>query len=134
SALVRTGHECIVVACEGSRVEGIHVSVPKPPLTTDEPQRTRCVERFRRVIAKLLEKWSADAVHMHSADFYEYLPAAGIPVLATLHLPPDSYPPEIFQLDRPKTFLQCVSAAQRRACPPCSSLLPEIQSGIAPGD
>jgi glycosyltransferase involved in cell wall biosynthesis len=51
-------------------------------------------------------------------------------VLATLHLPPGWYPPEIFHLDRPRTYLHCVSPAQRRACPPGANLLPEIENGV----
>jgi glycosyltransferase involved in cell wall biosynthesis len=67
---------------------------------------------------------------MHGIDFYTYLPPVGVPVLVTLHLPPTWYPAEIFYLHRPQTFLHCVSAAQRRACPPGAMLLPDIENGV----
>ena len=44
-----------------------------------------------------LRRWRVDLVHMHGLDFHAYLPPAGPPVLATLHLPPDWYPPEVFE-------------------------------------
>ena len=56
---------------------------------------------------------------------------AGPPVLATLHLPPDWYPPEVFEPARPDTFLHCVSASQRARCPPGARLLPEVPNGVA---
>ena len=67
---------------------------------------------------------------MHGVDFYTYLPPAGLPVLVTLHLPPAWYPPEIFRLRRPQTYLRCVSPAQRRACPADAALLPDIENGV----
>jgi hypothetical protein len=68
---------------------------------------------------------------MHGADFYEYLPDPGVPVLVTLHLPVERYPETIFHLDRPQTFFQCVNVQQRDACPPCPYLLPEIGSTVS---
>ena len=70
---------------------------------------------------------------MHGIDFHRYLPRSGVPVLATLHLPPDWYPPEVFRLARPDTWLHAVSASQHRACPPCPALLPPIGNGVAIG-
>ncbi|MCU6550980.1 glycosyltransferase, partial [Klebsiella pneumoniae] len=40
------------------------------------------------------------------------------------------YPPEIFDLKRPQTYLHCVSAAQHRACPAHASLRPVIENGV----
>lgn len=48
----------------------------------------------------------------------------------TLHLPTDWYPPEIFRLERPRTYLHCVSSAQHRTCPPLGALLPPIENGV----
>jgi glycosyltransferase involved in cell wall biosynthesis len=39
-------------------------------------------------------------------------------VLATLHLPPSWYPAEAFAPARARTYLNCVSRSQWRACPP----------------
>jgi len=131
-ALTRSGHESFVMACEGSVAEGILVATPKPSGVFHEAERHRIHEQYRFTLQMFLEKWPIDLIHMHGGDFYEYLPASGVPVLVTLHLPVDRYPEKIFHLDRPQTFLQCVSADQRSACPPCANLLPEIESDLAP--
>jgi glycosyltransferase involved in cell wall biosynthesis len=52
-------------------------------------------------------------------------------VLVTLHLPPEWHPPGIFQLERPSTFLHCVSASQRRRCPSGALLLADVPNGVA---
>jgi hypothetical protein len=130
-ALSRSGHESFVMACEGSVTEGILLATPKPSDVPDEAERHRIHEQYRFTLQTFLEKWPIDLIHMHGADFYEYLPANGVPVLVTLHLSVDQYPESIFHFDRPQTFLQCVNAHQRAACPPCPYLLPEIGTDVA---
>jgi hypothetical protein len=131
AALIREGHQSIVMACEGSITEGILLVTPKPSVTADEKERNKIQGQFRFTLQKFLERWPIDLIHMHGADFYEYLPGPGIPVLVTLHSPLDQYPEEAFQLERPQTFLQCVSARQRSACPSCANLLPEMESSLS---
>src|SRR5690606_19105185 len=60
-----------------------------------------------------------------------YLPAPGVPVLVTLHLPPSWYPEQVFRLPRARTYLHCVSASQRGQCPKDATLLPDICNGVA---
>ena len=71
---------------------------------------------------------------MHGIDFYQYLPPPDVPVLVTLHLPPQWYPPEVFMpcylLDRPRTQLQCVSWSQHISCPRWAGRLPVIENGV----
>ena len=131
AALAQSGHESFVMACEGSVTEGILLATPKPSLSIDEAERHRIHEQYRFTLQTFLEKWPIDLIHMHGADFYEYLPAPGVPVLATLHLPVDQYPEAIFHLHRPQTFLQCVTAHQRDAFPSCPNLLSEIGPDFA---
>ncbi|HET6568093.1 MAG TPA: glycosyltransferase, partial [Rhodothermales bacterium] len=69
-------------------------------------------------------------VHMHGLDFLRCLPPQGVPVLVTLHLPPDWYPSETFDVTRPDTYLHCVSGSQAAACPAGARLLPEIENGV----
>jgi len=126
AALSHSGHESFVMACEGSVSEGILLATPKPSSSPDAMERHHIHEQYRFTLQMFIEKWPIDLIHMHGADFYEYLPSPGVPVLVTLHQPIDQYAETIFHLDRPQTFLQCVSAAQRNACPPCPYLLPEI--------
>lgn len=131
AALTLAGHESFVMACEGSVAEGILLATPKPLRLDDEVKRRRIRQQYRFTLNSFLEKWPIDLIHMHGGDFYEYLPAPGVPVLVTLHLPADRYPEAVFRIERPQTFLQCVSEAQRNACPPCANLLPEIRSDRA---
>jgi len=38
-----------------------------------------------------MEHWNPDLIHLHGVDFLDYLPPNGVPVVATLHLPPSWY-------------------------------------------
>lgn len=129
-ALVRAGHRSIVVACEGSQTAG--TLLPTPPLqgVLGSHLQKEAHRNHRIAIEEALRRWNVDVVHLHGIDFNAYLPPDGVPILATLHLPPDWYPPEIFYLDRPRTYLNCVSSSQREACPPAENLLPEIHNGV----
>src|SRR5581483_3224655 len=124
AALVRAGHESIVMACEGSVTAGIHLATPRPAEVLTDEVRRKTHAQYRFILGKFLEKWPIDLIHFHGPDFAEYLPPPGVPVLTTLHLPPAWYPPGIFSLDRPQTSLHCVSARQRATCPPDAALLP----------
>ena len=117
-ALVQAGHRSIVVACEGSSTAGALIAVPKTVGPITEAARRRAQACHRAAIESALRRWPVDLVHMHGLDFSDYLPAPGVPVLATLHLPPEWYPPTAFAPGRPNTFVHCVSAAQRARCPP----------------
>jgi glycosyltransferase involved in cell wall biosynthesis len=129
-ALSRAGHDSIVMACEGSAAEGILISMPNPTGTVEHDARKTIYAQYRQTIQQLLTRWRVDVIHMHGVDFFEYLPPTRVPVLATLHLPPHWYPPRVFKLDDPNTYLHCVSETQRQACPPCSYLLPVVENGV----
>jgi len=143
-ALVAAGHRSVVVALEGSCAAGRLVPVPAPRGTLDDAVRAAQHRRMRVVLAEELDRLAragtpADVVHMHGLDFSDVLPPAGVPVLATLHLPPDWYPPDIWELRgrdgwRPDTYLHCVSAAQERRCPDGAALLPVVPNGVAVPD
>jgi glycosyltransferase involved in cell wall biosynthesis len=129
-ALVAAGHRSIVVACDGSRVAGALRATPRSTGALTPAARSAAYAAHRREIAAAMKAWPVDVVHMHGLDFAEYLPSPGVPVLATLHLPPSWYPAPVFSLDRPDTYLHCVSETQRRACPPSTRLLPTIGNGV----
>jgi glycosyltransferase involved in cell wall biosynthesis len=131
AALVRAGHDSIVMACEGSVTHGILVCTPRPEGILTDDIRRKTHELFRRTLEQFLEKWIVDVVHIHGVDFTEYLPPTGVPALVTLHLPLKWYPPQVFQLNRPQTFLHCVSTHQRSTCPAGANLLDEIENGVA---
>ncbi|HET9729196.1 MAG TPA: glycosyltransferase family 4 protein [Acidimicrobiia bacterium] len=129
-ALVAAGHRSVVVACEGSRVAGSLRATPRSTGLLTPAARTAAYAAHRREIAGAMAASPVDVVHFHGLDFAEYLPPPGVPVLATLHLPPSWYPSTVFTLDRPNTYLHCVSEAQRRACPTSPLLLPTIPNGV----
>jgi glycosyltransferase involved in cell wall biosynthesis len=81
-------------------------------------------------MARALARWPVDVVHMHGIDFHAYLPSGPVPTLATLHLPPAWYPAEELTPRRPDTWLNPVSAAQARTCPPLPALLDPVPNGI----
>jgi glycosyltransferase involved in cell wall biosynthesis len=130
AALTRAGHRSLVIACEGSTAEGTVLPVSGQHGSLTDAARRAAEQVHRAAIERALARWPVDLVHMHGIDFHAYLPPPGLPVLVTLHLPPEWYPPEVFRLERPRTYLHCVSAAQRRDCPPDAWLLPEIENGI----
>ena len=113
-ALVRAGHESVVIACEGSTVAGRLVAIPCPAGPLDEAARRKAQADTRRAIRDALARRRIDVVHLHGVDFAEYAPAFGPPRLATLHLPPSWYPRAAF---RTGAQLVCVSSAQARVCP-----------------
>ncbi len=130
AALIRAGHRSVVIAAAGSTVAGTLVATPPPGDTLDDARRHRARQHHAAAIAGALDRWRFDLVHMHGIDFHAYLPPPGVPVLATLHLPPSWYPPETFRPTRPGTWLHCVSASQHGACPPSPALLPPIPNGV----
>jgi glycosyltransferase involved in cell wall biosynthesis len=128
--LVKAGHTSHVVAVEGSRVKGNLIPSPKWKGVLDDAARRWGQRAHHAVIEALLQRIPVDLVHMHSLDFHTYLPAAAVPVLATMHLPPSWYPPGVFEIARPATWLHCVSENQRMSCPPSPLLLPTISNGV----
>ena len=128
--LVRDGHRSVVVACEGSVTQGTLVPLPRCHGELTPEVHARAQQQERELIERALVRWDFDLVHMHSLDFYRYLPPPGVPVLATLHLPPDWYPEWTFHMDRPGTWLNCVSATQQACCPASELLLPYVPNGV----
>ena len=129
-ALVRAGHQSVVVACAGSATHGRLVATARIAAAITEAERRNAYRRHRAAIERALRRWPVDLIHMHGIDFDAYLPPPGPPVLVTLHLPPEWYAPDALRPARPDTFLHCVSAAQRARCPPDVPLLPEIPNGV----
>ncbi len=131
-ALVAAGHRSIVVACDGSVVEGERVGYPGPPLDRAIDQACTDARRndARRAIEHVLATTHVDVIHAHSLDFHHYMPPPGPPMLATLHLPPDWYPPDALNPTRPDTWVHCVSQSQMRQAPPTPRMLPPIPNGV----
>jgi glycosyltransferase involved in cell wall biosynthesis len=133
-AIVEAGHDSLVLARAGSSCRGRLVPIDLPARVFDRSVLRAVTGAYARAIDEILDRFHVDVVHMHGVDFWSYLPRPGPGVLATLHSPPSFYPAEAFAVDRPRTYLNCVSEAQRRACP--SSRLPVgvVPNGIALDD
>lgn len=130
AALERRDHRSLVVAPEGSAVQGVLMPTAAARGELDEQARKRAWRKHREAIACALSRWPVDLVHMHGVDFYRYLPAPGPAVLATLHLPLAWYPPKALDPSRPHTYLHCVSESQHRTRPERSSMLAPIANGV----
>jgi glycosyltransferase involved in cell wall biosynthesis len=129
-ALTRAGHHSIVVAADGSEVAGTLIATPWPRGNFDEEVRRSAHAEHTKAIQRALGRWPVDLVHMHGHDFNFYLPPAGVPVLVTLHCPPEWYAPEALFPRRPDTYLHCVSDTQRQCLPAGVETLPEIGNGV----
>lgn len=127
AALVRAGTQSIVIACEGSRVAGTLIPIPFWRGSLTPAIQRSAHEHVKQAIRRALREFDISIIHFHGVDFFEYAPETKIPLIATLHLPPNWYPAEIFHGD---FHLQCVSRSQRKACPPSARLLPEIPNGV----
>jgi glycosyltransferase involved in cell wall biosynthesis len=131
SALVAQGHESLVLACANSRTKGKLFSATECAEPIDDAARARACREYRSRIHEICDEWPVDVVHCHGVDFHEYLPAARVPSLVTLHLPPSWYPQSIFEQPRPNTFFHCVSKTQRDQCPDRSEMLPVVENGVS---
>jgi glycosyltransferase involved in cell wall biosynthesis len=130
-ALERSGHRSIVIACEGSRPAGIHVSVPRATGSLHQAEIEAAQRHHRDAIAVALGRWPVDIIHLHGVDFHAYLPRDGPPVLVTLHLPVEWYPPDVLTPQRPNIWFNCVSRSQQATFPPNPCMLAPIDNGVA---
>jgi glycosyltransferase involved in cell wall biosynthesis len=129
-ALVAAGHRSLVIAPEGSRVAGELRAIPavNGPISDEDGRRIRAAVAER--VAEVAARERPDVVHLHGIDFFSYLPPEGPPVLVTLHLPLDWYPPEALAPARPRTHLHPVSSAQAATAPPGVRLEAPIENGV----
>jgi glycosyltransferase involved in cell wall biosynthesis len=130
-ALAGAGHRSLVVACEGSRTAGELIATPRCAGELTSDVRRSAQARHRAAIKTALDRFAVDLVHMHGLDWHTYLPTPDLPVLVTLHLPPDWYPPEALRTRRQNTSLVCVSRSQRAACPATPLPVFVVENGIA---
>src|SRR5215471_14021472 len=77
AALVRAGHNSVVVACEGSSIRGKLVAMRRPEGLLNEATQRQVYHEYKLVIRQLLSRLPIDLIHMHGIDFSEYLPPAG---------------------------------------------------------
>jgi glycosyltransferase involved in cell wall biosynthesis len=129
-ALAAAGHRSIVVAPTGSAAAGTLLPTMPVPAHITEADRRRAGAVHRQAVESALARWPVDLIHSHAVDFADHLPAPGVPTLVTLHLPAEFYSPGSAPTERPRTFFNCVSAAQRRRFPDFPGMLPPIENGV----
>lgn len=127
--LCAAGHRSTVIATADSAVTGRLSAIPVARGVIDATRRARVHGAVRTAIGEVLAREPVDLIHLHSLDFFEYLPPPGLPVLVTLHLPLDLYPEAALRAARPATWLLPVSASQARGAPGLP-LLPPIENGV----
>jgi glycosyltransferase involved in cell wall biosynthesis len=130
AALVAHGHRSLVIAAQGSKIQGTLIASPGAAGFLDDSVRNWGRRVHRELIKDTLAHYAVDLIHLHSLDFHSYLPSGDIPVLATLHLPPDWYPADVFHLKRKRFLMNCVSRSQHEACPRCAHLSSPIPNGV----
>ena len=116
SALPSLGFRSVVVARQGSQPAGVLYVTPVASGEIGDDQRAKVEAAHQANLDRALAEHPVALLHMHGLDFHRYRVPPGLPVLVTLHLPPDWYPESIWQLP-PNYHLVCVSETQRGACP-----------------
>src|SRR5262245_59521717 len=129
-ALVDAGCRSLVIAPEGSEIAGELIALPaaRGPLDEAALQQGRAV--CRRTAMQTLAQHDVDVAHFHGLDFFHYLPAPGLPVLTTLHLPIGWYPEAALRPLRPDSWFNCVSASQHSAVADNPHMLAPIGNGV----
>ena len=130
AGLVRASYRSIVVACEGSETFGELMPTPKWDGDLNEDIRRWGQRQHQIAIEQALKRYAVDIIHMHSLDWHTYLPAPGVPLLATLHLPPHWYPECAMRLRRPGTYVNCVSHSQRKVCQTSHMPVFVVENGV----
>lgn len=129
--LVAHGDHSTVIAMAGSRVAGRLLPIPAPRGVIDQDARARAHDAVRSWIAQLIAQERPHLIHMHGVDFASYLPPQDVPVLVTLHMPLERYPPGALQPGGADLWLLPVSSSQARTASPEHRLLPPIENGVA---
>jgi glycosyltransferase involved in cell wall biosynthesis len=127
-ALVERGHRSLVIAEAGSRISGALLPVRPALPPYDEARRREVWASVRETIRFALGREPVDVVHLHGIDAPEYVPTADVPVVVTLHLPLEWYPPEFLASSR--VLFTCVSRSQRRTCPENVRIFRTIDNGV----
>lgn len=129
-ALVSAGHRSLVIAAAGSRVAGELIEVAQPAQRIGPCEWAETHAILRRLIPEISAAAGVDLVHMHGIDFSLYLPPAGLPVLATLHMPFSFYDEGSLKPAREATWLNCVSGSQYRSAAPNSRIVAAIENEV----
>ncbi|HEX9308580.1 MAG TPA: GNAT family N-acetyltransferase [Anaeromyxobacter sp.] len=129
AALTANGHRSIVIAAEGSCVEGelVRMNATEGPYHRDAWIRAH--EAHAEAIRSVLAAQDVDVVHLHGIDFWRFLPDDR-PAVVALHLPPAWYRPHAFDTPGRDVSFVCVSESQARAVPAGVRVAAVIPNGV----
>ncbi len=127
--LALRGAATVVAACEGSSVSGELVNTGVAPKESD---RFELREReHSEAVVCLCGRRRFSLVHDKSGHFWRHAARVPCPVLATLHLPRNFYPPELFESVASNVFFNGVSQSQAREFRDLPNFLGVVANGIA---
>lgn len=129
-ALIAAGHRSVVLACEGSCPAGELAALPAPGAEIDAQRKCEVYATLRRRLAETIARVKPDVIHLHGADFDQYLPTDGTPVLVTLHMPLAWYASHALQPQSGHIWLAPVSHDQARRAPAGAQLAHPIENGV----
>jgi glycosyltransferase involved in cell wall biosynthesis len=123
-----------VAASRGSRVSGELFSTGDPCTRPDDYERRR--SEHENLVVDLVRRHARrgrpfDLVHDMSGSFWLRAAEIDAPVLATLHLPRNFYPPQGFRHVPANVTFNCVSQTQARSFTDLSGMAGAVSNGIA---
>ena len=130
-ALIRTGNQSLVIACEGSKPMGMLFATQLPQRETlDEADHAWCRDQFHSAMDRVLASCRVDLIHAHCMELYDYEFPPEIPLLMTLHLPVGWYRREMLERYLDRSYLCYVSESQRRDGIAAIGDAPVIENGV----
>jgi glycosyltransferase involved in cell wall biosynthesis len=125
-ALVSAGWKSIVVGQTGSQVQDKLIELPM----FAHLQSPSAYKAIQNVIIRTIREQPIDLVHAHGFDFDHYIPALDLPLVVTIHLPPEWYSPAAWSSDDSRIIRIAVSHSQARRFPHPSLVTRTIENGI----
>ena len=107
------GHQTALAAADGSACAGELVATGAPASRLEQLDERQQEQRAAILLA--IRERRFDLIHDHSGSFWRHAAGIDLPVLATLHLPPNLYSPDAFFDPAPNVFFNCVSESQAQA-------------------
>jgi glycosyltransferase involved in cell wall biosynthesis len=125
------GHRTCVAAAAGTRISG-ELYVTGQPISAPDAYEQREREHHSRIL-ELLRNQSGDfdLIHDSNGGFWKVAHEVDLPVLSTLHLPPDLCPGELWGAAHwPNLFFNCVSSCQIASFNGLPNLISTVSNGI----
>lgn len=126
-ALASAGWKSVVVGQTGSQVQDILIELP----VFAHLQSPSAYKAIQDVIVRTIREQPIDLVHAHGFDFDRYIPSLDLPLVVTIHLPPEWYSPAAWSNGGSRIVRVAVSYSQARRFPYPSLVTRTIENGIS---